>query len=51
VFSSLSKRSNVPGVRTSFVAGDAALIRAFLLYRTCHGSAMGLPVQAASVAA
>jgi len=51
VFSSLSKRSNVPGMRTGFVAGDAELIRAFLLYRTYHGSAMGLPVQAASVAA
>ncbi|MHB8668013.1 MAG: succinyldiaminopimelate transaminase [Burkholderiales bacterium] len=51
VFSSLSKRSNVPGMRTGFVAGDAALIRAFLLYRTYHGSAMGLQVQAASVAA
>jgi N-succinyldiaminopimelate aminotransferase len=51
VFSSLSKRSNVPGMRTGFVAGDAALIRAFLLYRTYHGSAMGLPAQAASVAA
>ena len=51
VFSSLSKRSNVPGMRTGFVAGDAALIRAFLLYRTYHGSAMSLPVQAASIAA
>jgi len=51
VFSSLSKRSNVPGMRTGFVAGDAELIRAFLLYRTYHGSAMGLPLQAASVAA
>ena len=51
VFSSLSKRSNVPGMRTGFVAGDAELIRAFLLYRTYHGSAMGLPVQAASLAA
>lgn len=51
VFSSLSKRSNVPGMRTGFVAGDAELIRVFLLYRTYHGSAMGLPVQAASVAA
>jgi hypothetical protein len=38
-------------MRTGFVAGDAGLIRAFLLYRTYHGSAMGLPVQAASVAA
>jgi N-succinyldiaminopimelate aminotransferase len=51
MFSSLSKRSNVPGMRTGFVAGDAELIRAFLLYRTYHGSAMGLPVQAASIAA
>jgi N-succinyldiaminopimelate aminotransferase len=51
VFSSLSKRSNVPGMRSGFVAGDAALIRAFLLYRTYHGSAMGLPTQVASVAA
>ena len=51
VLSSLSKRSNVPGMRTGFVAGDAELIRAFLLYRTYHGSAMGLPVQAASAAA
>jgi N-succinyldiaminopimelate aminotransferase len=51
VFSSLSKRSNVPGMRSGFVAGDAAIIKSFLLYRTYHGSAMSLPVQAASVAA
>jgi N-succinyldiaminopimelate aminotransferase len=51
VFSSLSKRSNVPGMRSGYVAGDAALIRPFLLYRTYHGSAMGLPVQKASIAA
>lgn len=51
VFSSLSKRSNVPGLRSGFVAGDARLIKRFLLYRTYHGSAMGLAVQAASVAA
>jgi len=51
VFSSLSKRSNVPGMRSGFVAGDAELLRAFLLYRTYHGSAMSPPVQAASVAA
>jgi N-succinyldiaminopimelate aminotransferase len=51
VFSSLSKRSNAPGMRSGFVAGDAALIRRFLLYRTYHGSAMSLPVQAASIAA
>lgn len=50
-FSSLSKRSNAPGMRSGFVAGDAQLIRPFLLYRTYHGSAMSLTVQAASVAA
>ena len=50
-FTSLSKRSNVPGLRAGFVAGDAALIKAFLLYRTYHGSAMGPLVQAASIAA
>ena len=51
VFSSLSKRSNVPGMRAGFVAGDAALIKQFLLYRTYHGSAMSPMVQAASIAA
>ena len=51
VFSSLSKRSSVPGMRSGFVAGDAAILRKFLLYRTYHGSAMGLAVQAASAAA
>ncbi|MCB2017508.1 MAG: succinyldiaminopimelate transaminase [Hydrogenophaga sp.] len=51
MFTSLSKRSNVPGLRSGFVAGDAALIRSFLLYRTYHGSAMSPAVQAASVAA
>ena len=50
-FTSLSKRSNVPGLRSGFVAGDAALMKAFLLYRTYHGSAMGPAVQAASRAA
>jgi N-succinyldiaminopimelate aminotransferase len=50
-FTSLSKRSNVPGMRSGFVAGDAALMKAFLLYRTYHGSAMSPLVQAASVAA
>jgi N-succinyldiaminopimelate aminotransferase len=50
-FTSLSKRSNVPGMRSGFVAGDAAIMKAFLLYRTYHGSAMGLAIQAASVAA
>jgi hypothetical protein len=51
MFTSLSKRSNVPGLRSGFVAGDAALIKAFLLYRTYHGGAMSPAVQAASVAA
>jgi N-succinyldiaminopimelate aminotransferase len=51
VFSSLSKRSNVPGMRSGFVAGDAAVIKNFLLYRTYHGSAMSPPIQAASIAA
>jgi len=50
-FSSLSKRSNVPGMRSGFVAGDAALMAKFLLYRTYHGSAMSGLVQAASIAA
>ena len=48
---SLSKRSNVPGLRSGFVAGDAAIIKSFLLYRTYHGSAMSPIVQAASIAA
>ena len=48
---SLSKRSNVPGLRSGFVAGDAALIKSFLLYRTYHGSAMSPIVQTASIAA
>jgi N-succinyldiaminopimelate aminotransferase len=51
IFSSLSKRSNVPGMRSGFVAGDAAVLKAFLLYRTYHGSAMNPAVQEASVAA
>ena len=50
-FSSLSKRSNVPGMRSGFVAGDAALLKNFLLYRTYHGSAMSVTVQRASIAA
>ena len=51
VFSSLSKRSNVPGMRSGFVAGDAAVIKKFLLYRTYCGGAMSPPVQAASIVA
>lgn len=50
-FSSLSKRSNAPGMRSGFVAGDPAILKRFLLYRTYHGSAMSLPVQQASIAA
>jgi N-succinyldiaminopimelate aminotransferase len=50
-FTSLSKRSNVPGMRSGFVAGDADVLKQFLLYRTYHGSAMSPVVQAASVAA
>jgi N-succinyldiaminopimelate aminotransferase len=51
VFGSLSKRSNAPGLRSGYAAGDAALIKAFLLYRTYHGSAMSPAVAAASLAA
>jgi N-succinyldiaminopimelate aminotransferase len=51
VFNSLSKRSNVPGLRSGLVAGDAELMKQFLLYRTYHGSAMSPVVQAASIAA
>src|SRR5271169_5477531 len=51
VFSSLSKRSNVPGLRSAFVAGDAGVLEKFALYRTYHGCAMNPAVQAASQAA
>lgn len=51
VFTSLSKRSNVPGMRSGFVAGDADVLKQFLLYRTYHGSAMSPTVQKASIAA
>ncbi len=51
VFTSLSKRSNAPGLRSGGVAGDASLLKRFLLYRTYHGCAMSLPVQHASIAA
>jgi len=51
MFTSLSKRSNAPGLRSGFVAGDPDLLRPFLLYRTYHGSAMSLPIQRASIAA
>lgn len=51
MFSSLSKRSNVPGMRSGFVAGDAAIIEKFALYRTYHGCAMNPAVQAASIVA
>jgi N-succinyldiaminopimelate aminotransferase len=51
IFSSLSKRSNVPGLRSGFVAGDTKVLEAFTLYRTYHGCAMNPAVQAASIAA
>jgi N-succinyldiaminopimelate aminotransferase len=51
VFSSLSKRSNCPGMRSGFVAGDADILAKFLLYRTYHGSAMSMTFQLASIAA
>jgi N-succinyldiaminopimelate aminotransferase len=51
VFHSLSKRSSVPGLRSGFVAGDAALIKPYLQYRTYHGCAMPVPTQLASIAA
>jgi len=51
VFSSLSKRSNLPGMRSGFVVGDAKVIEKFMLYRTYHGSAMNPAIQAASIAA
>ena len=51
MFSSLSKRSNVPGMRSGFVAGDAAILKQFWLYRTYHGCAMNPAVQHASAAA
>ena len=51
VFGSLSKRSNVPGMRSGFVAGDARLLKSFLLYRTYHGAAMSDAVALASIAA
>ncbi|EDY86600.1 succinyldiaminopimelate transaminase [gamma proteobacterium HTCC5015] len=51
VFHSLSKRSNLPGLRSGFVAGDAEILSAFLRYRTYHGCAMSGPVQAASITA
>jgi N-succinyldiaminopimelate aminotransferase len=51
VFHSLSKRSNAPGLRSGFVAGDPEGLRAFLLYRTYHGCALPPPTQQASIAA
>ncbi|QSA97186.1 succinyldiaminopimelate transaminase [Methylococcus sp. EFPC2] len=51
VFHSLSKRSNAPGLRSGFVAGDAAVLKNYLLYRTYHGCALALHIQHASLAA
>src|SRR6202043_2057389 len=50
-FGSLSKRSNAPGLRSGYIAGDAALVKAFLLYRTYHGSAMSPAVAAGRIGA
>lgn len=50
IFHSLSKRSNAPGLRSGFVAGDADILAKFLQYRTYHGCAMSVPVQYASIA-
>lgn len=51
VFHSLSKRSNAPGLRSGFVAGDAKIIAQFARYRSYHGSTLPLPIQRASIAA
>jgi N-succinyldiaminopimelate aminotransferase len=51
VFHSLSKRSSVPGLRSGFVAGDPAVLKSYLLYRTYHGCAMPVPTQLASISA
>jgi len=51
VFHSLSKRSSIPGLRSGFVAGDPAILKRYLLYRTYHGCAMPIPTQLASIAA
>ena len=51
MFQSLSKRSNAPGLRSGFVAGDAEILKTYLLYRTYQGSALPLPTQHASIAA
>lgn len=51
VFHSLSKRSNLPGLRSGFIGGDAKILEKFLLYRTYHGCAMPVPTQLASAAA
>lgn len=51
VFHSLSKRSNLPGLRSGFVAGDADILKSYLLYRTYHGCSMGIPTQLASIEA
>ena len=51
VFHSLSKRSNSPGLRSGFVAGDAEVLQKYLKYRTYHGATLPLPTQFASIAA
>ncbi|MGZ5076145.1 MAG: succinyldiaminopimelate transaminase [Methylobacter sp.] len=51
IFHSLSKRSNAPGLRSGFVAGDAEILKHYFQYRTYHGCAMPLPTQHASIQA
>lgn len=51
VFHSLSKRSNLPGLRSGFVAGDAKILQQYFLYRTYHGAAMPIQHQLASIEA
>ncbi len=51
VFHSLSKRSNLPGLRSGFVAGDGALMQRYLQYRTYLGTSLPPVTQAASIAA
>ena len=50
-FQSLSKRSNLPGLRSGFVAGDGAVMARYLEYRTYHGCSLSSLAQAASIRA
>jgi len=51
VFHSLSKRSNLPGLRSGFIAGDAHILADYYRYRTYQGCALPPPLQHASIAA